>query len=190
MQGAFFNLSEGEQVVREIKPEGSLRWLYFFSMLMPVGLPFFVMTAFMLFNGLGGTAKEVYGSTIYFAWIYALPAAILVFSWFLSGSQYSNEYYWITNKRVVYKRGTLGYRITSIPYERVSDVMISRTFIERIFGIAGLHIQSLSGQVTGPWQGAGLGAEGSLNAIPNPEETQEFIFRLIKEKRRDEHLTF
>ncbi len=188
MQGTYFNLAEGERIVQEIKPEYNLRIYYFLGMFLPL-LPVFAIVAFYALM-LASTPK-VFGMQVIFSnSLYALIAIFLLAVWLLSGNKYSHEFYWITNKRIVYKRGMLGYRITSIPYERVSDVMISKTFTERIFGIASLHIQSLAGQVTNPWQGTGLGAEGSLNAIPNPEETQELIFKLIKEKRKEEHLSF
>lgn len=176
MQGTFFNLGEGEQIIQEIKPMYRLKIYYF----VPNIFLIFFASLYIYFAGrFFNISSWLTGSVIILA---------LIISWLIAGSQYSNEYYWITNKRIIYKRGILGYQITSIPYERVSDVMISRTFTERIFGIASLHVQSLAGQVT--TIGRSLGAEGSLNAIPNPEEMQELIFKLIKQKRTEEHLSF
>ncbi|HDN90745.1 MAG TPA: PH domain-containing protein, partial [Candidatus Aenigmarchaeota archaeon] len=101
---------------------------------------------------------------------------------------YNKFHYWITNKRIVTKRGILGYQIISIPYERISDIVISRTFLERLFGIASLHIQSLAGQISFRRYSM-LGSEGQLLAIPNPEETQKRILELVRAKRREEGLT-
>ena len=81
----------------------------------------------------------------------------------------------------------MGYTIHSIPLERISDVIVSRTFWERIFGFGSVLIQSLAGQVT---YGRKLGAEGSLLAVPNPEGVQKLIFDLIKKKRKTEKLSF
>ena len=71
--------------------------------------------------------------------------------------------------------------------ERISDVMVSRTFLERIFGFGSVLIQSLAGQIT---YGRRLGAEGSLLAVPDPEGIQKLIFELIKKKRKAEKLSF
>jgi len=192
MPETYFNLSEGETIVREMKPESRLKYYYFFNMLLPV-IPIFIMLAIYRLMFQPSAIEKIYGigfmKEIYFNAIYLFPIVLIAIG-FLSANKYAKEHYWITNKRIVYKRGMFGYRITSIPYERVSDVMISKTFTEQIFGISSLHVQSLAGQVTGAWQGSGLGAEGSLNAIENPEETQELIFTLIKQKRKDEHLSF
>ncbi len=196
MQGAFFNLSEGERIVQDIKPSSRLRWFYLISMLIgglslwiiifPITLQaFFVIN--LKFIDFSKPFYQFIFQLIFWYFISFLPIVFSIF--FLSGNQYNHEYYWITNKRIVYKRGILGYRITSIPFERISDVMISRTFVERLFGFASLHLQTLAGQTTvGNWRG--LGAEGSLQAIQNPEQMQELIFGLIKQKRREEHLAF
>lgn len=117
----------------------------------------------------------------------ALIAFSVILGFVFASLRYSKQFYWITNKRVIYKRGLIGYRITSIPYERISDVVISHTFWERLFGFGSLHIQSLAGQVSGTHT---LGSEGVLLAISNPEEIQELIFKLVKSKRKEERLTF
>lgn len=114
--------------------------------------------------------------------------AWLAIAWLLSAASYNKFYYWITNKRVVTKRGILGYQVVSIPFERISDIIISRTFLENVFGIASLHVQSLAGQISYPRYSM-LGSEGQLFAIPNPEETQNKILKLVKLKRKAEGLT-
>jgi len=101
--------------------------------------------------------------------------------------RYKHQHYWITNKRVIYKRGLIGYKISSIPLERISDIILSRTFLERIFGFGSLHVQTLAGQIT---YGGRMGAEACLLAVPNPEEIQELIFQLLKRKRKAEKITF
>ncbi len=179
----FFNLQEGEKVVQEIKPQPNLKWYFFFTGagLVPI-FPFFVFL--FLISNVIGLVEALSSAALIIAGAVAIGVAI---GYVFSALRYGKQYYWITNKRIVYKRGLIGYKITSIPFERVSDAIISRTFIEKIFGIASLHIQSLAGQMSGPHQ---MGSEGVLLAISNPEETQELIFKLIKQKRKDERLSF
>jgi uncharacterized membrane protein YdbT with pleckstrin-like domain len=168
-----FQLQKGEKIIKEIKPLPVLQWYFFLRSFLVI---FFVL--------------------IWFIWIFFLVpmfsliglliiGACLVLIFLISRNMYHYQYYWITNKRVIYRRGILGYTISSIPLERISDVIVTRTFLERIFGFGSVLVQSLAGQIT--YQR--LGAEGSLLAVPDPEGTQRLIFEMIRKKRKEEKLT-
>src|SRR6185369_13330584 len=58
-------------------------------------------------------------------------------------------HYWLTNKRVIWCHGFIGYQIRSVPLERITDVVISRTLAEMIAGISSIKIRDMTGQ-TGP----------------------------------------
>lgn len=175
-QTQFFKLQEGERVTEKIKPLPSLRWYFFltwgiviiFILVWFIWMPFAFGSFFV-----GGIAL-------------ASIVLLLVLLWVLSGKAYNHQLYWLTNKRVIVKRGLLGYRVNSIPLERISDVIVSRSFVEHLFGFGSVLIQSLAGQITA---GRRFGAEGSLLAVPDPEGTQKMIFDLIKKKRKAEHIT-
>jgi len=173
----FFNLLEGEKIVDEIKPLSALKWYFFFrsALVMIFVLIWFIWIPFV-------SPK--------FAVLQLSPViiiiVILIVLWLVAESRYKHQHYWITNKRVICKRGIIGYTISSIPFERVSDVIVSRTFFERLFGFGSVLVQSLAGQIT--YHGR-FGAEGSLLAVPYPEKTQQNIFELMKKKRKTEHLT-
>ncbi|MDO8538041.1 MAG: PH domain-containing protein [archaeon] len=172
----FFNLQEDEKIIQEIKPLANLKWYFFFR------------NAFALIFMIIFIAIFLAQSQSGFFWIIMASIIGLVLIMFIVAHlQYNQQYYWITNKRVVYKRGLIGYQITSIPFERMADIIISRTLFEKIFGFGSLQIQTLAGQFSA---GSRLGAEGMLLAIPKPEETQELVFKLIKEKRKDEKISF
>src|SRR5437867_13339892 len=85
--------------------------------------------------------------------------------------KYNKYYYSITNKRIVFKSGFIGYSINSIPLERISDILISKSFLENFFGFGSLHIQSLAGQATYNPYGGRWGGEATLLAVPDPEKT-------------------
>jgi len=169
-----FQLQGGEKIVKDIKPLPVLKWYFF---LPGVIFLFFMLVGFMI-------PLFFLGRTLLGMFIFVALAALM---YLVANNQYKYQHYWITNKRVLYRRGILGYRISSIPLERISDVIVSRTFIERIFGFGSVLIQSLAGQITYRHK---LGAEGSLLAVPKPEETQKLIFDLIKKKRKAEKLSF
>lgn len=171
----FFNLQEGEKIVKEIKPLPSLRNYFLFGGII-IFIAFGLVFLFLLFISL----------TLWLIFMF-FDFLILIAALIFSSMRYKHQYYWITNKRVIYKRGLIGYRISSIPLERISDIILSRSFIERLFGFGSLHVQTLAGQIT---YGRYLGAEASLLAVPDPEETQELIFQLVKKKRKEEKITF
>lgn len=175
---AFFNLAEGEKIVWEAKPLSGLKWFLFATHILGWIIIFLFFGVYLLvpllLNGLTAIAAGFLGIIL----------GLLVVSYITAWLQYSKEYYWITNRRLVHKHGFVGYAVNSIPLERVSDVIISRSFVETIFGIASIHIQSLAGQASY----GRFGAEGKYRAVPNPEELQQLIFKLIKENRQTEHL--
>ena len=173
----FFTLQEGERIIREIKPLPNLRKYFFFRWIILV-IVFMGIITFPLLD-LGP-----FGILLLLSFIALIG---LLLGWYISGLQYKHQHYWITNKRIIYKKGLFGYTVSSIPLERISDIILSRSLLERILGFGSLLIQTLAGQVT---QKGYLGAEASLLAIPNPEETQRLIFDFIKQKRKEERISF
>lgn len=176
------NLLDGENIIESITPSFLLRrylFLKWFLALFVVAfwIVFFVL-AMLLFLG---------PSLIWAILIVVSFLGYVSFVFFLANASYYKHEYLITNKRIITKRGIIGYQVTSIPLERISDVIISRTFFETLCGISSLHIQSFAGQFT---TGSRLGGEGQLLAISDPEATQNKILELVKKKRREEKLNF
>jgi len=171
----YFDMQKGEKIIEDIKPLPVLKWFFFITY--SIGFLFFILF-FLWFMIFFGPLFLIFSLFI---------LVILVIIYFVANNKYKYQHYWITTERIIYRRGLIGYTISSIPLERISDVIVSRTFIERIFGFGSILVQSLAGQVSYPQR---HGAEGSLLAIPNPEETQKLIFELIKKKRKTEKLSF
>src|SRR6185503_1652412 len=55
-------------------------------------------------------------------------------------------HYWLTNKRVIWCHGFIGYQVRSVPLERIADVVISRTLQEMAAGISSIDIRDMTGQ--------------------------------------------
>ena len=89
-------------------------------------------------------------------------------------------HYWLTDKRVIWCHGFIGYQVRSVPLERIADVVISRTLPELIAGISSIDIRDMTGQ-THPT--AGLGAKWI--GVRNAPDIQR---RILEEIRRvNEH---
>ena len=85
---------------------------------------------------------------------------------------YGKYRYWLTNRRVILGYGLIGFRVRSIPLERISDVALSRTFPEIVAGITSVIVRDMTGETqTGK----------SLFAIDDAAETQK---RILEEVRR------
>ena len=79
--------------------------------------------------------------------------------------------YWLTNRRIILSSGFIGYKIRSIPLERVSDVALSRTLPEMMAGVSSIVVRDMTGET----------AEGkSLLAIDNAPELQRQILNEVK----------
>ncbi|NCS32082.1 PH domain-containing protein [bacterium] len=156
MQHEMPRILEGEEILYEGAPLPQLKKYYFYS--------YSLLWLFML-------AMTLVGLLLF-------PFALL-FAHAMAGKSYWQRYYWITNKRIIVRKGLFGYSISSIPLERISDVIISRGWFENFCGFGSLRIQSLAGQIS---SGAG-GSEGDLKAIADPEEVQHIILEAVKKNR-------
>lgn len=162
-----FILQKDEKIIKEFKPQQQfvymalLKFFLLFILLVLFFLPSFIYPK-------NSTIVTIFALILIFVLLLGIILPIL---------KYSQEYYWITNKRIAIKKGIFGYTITSIPYTKISDLIISRNFLEQIFGVGSIYIQTLAGQLTGKNT---KGAEGYITAIRNPEEIQELIFKQMK----------
>ena len=60
---------------------------------------------------------------------------------------YVNKHrYWVTSSRIVVTNGIIGFRARSIPLERVSDVAISCSWLERAFGLRSVIVRDMTGE--------------------------------------------
>ncbi len=79
--------------------------------------------------------------------------------------------YWLTNRRIILSSGFIGYKVRSIPLERVSDVGLSRTLPEMIAGVGSVVVRDMTGETM----------EGkSLLAVDNAPELQRQILNEVK----------
>ena len=106
--------------------------------------------------------------------IIGIPFIPLAFLWGIIAQR--RYHYWLTNKRVVWCHGFIGYRVRSVPLERVTDVVISRTLAEILAGISSIDIRDMTGQTQ---QEMGMGAKWI-----GVKEAPEIQKRILEEIRK------
>ena len=83
--------------------------------------------------------------------------------------------YWLTNRRVILSSGFIGYRVRSIPLERISDVALSNTFPEMLSNVSSIVVRDMTGETD---------SGKSLLAIDNAAEYQRQILEAVEKVNR------
>jgi len=191
------HLFEGEQMILDVSPTPNFK-KYVTVKAMIIGLPFLAvvnaMISMVFYVGTGGAPITLVGVgslLAAYAFLYLILAAILIASTFtLADLMYNKHHYWVTDRRVIWRHGIIGYSITSVPLERISDVAVSRTFLETICGVGGVIVREMTGEVKyGYWYGPVGWAFPTMIAVPNPEEMQKQILELVGKKGKESKLT-
>lgn len=134
-----FRLQHGETIIRELKPQ-------FFGFMITRAFGGYTATAIIaliLMVVVFVVKVNLVGLVLELTLLSILIAALLLLISVKPLVQYGKSWYWITNHRVIGKRGFLGYSINSIPLENVSDVVLTRTLLDRLLGLSSLVIVSM-----------------------------------------------
>ncbi|MDE1871441.1 MAG: PH domain-containing protein [Candidatus Micrarchaeota archaeon] len=127
-----FRLQEKEMILRQVKP----KFLGF--MLSRTFGAYIALAMFMI------ALIAISGILVLPAYIALGGAGILILMFVIVSIKplvtYGKFLYWITNHRVIGKRGVIGYSVDSIPLENVTDVVINRSTIDRLLGLSSLII--------------------------------------------------
>lgn len=173
----FFQLEKGEQIIEAIKPLPALKWSFILTGLLATALillliftPFFSGLIFSIENAdIVKIAETTFIFLIMFLSGYTTTALIVTFGALLA---YRNQFYWLTNKRLVIKSGILNAGVRFIPLEKIKRLSIASRFAERLFGFSSLEIN------LAVW----TREKERLQAVPNPKGLQQKILKL-KEKK-------
>jgi len=84
--------------------------------------------------------------------------------------------YWITSNRIIVANGLIGYRVRSIPLERISDVAVRQGWMEKLFGITSIVVRDMTGE-------AQSGA--ALMAVPDAPEMQAHVLDYVRQVNRE-----
>jgi uncharacterized membrane protein YdbT with pleckstrin-like domain len=190
-----FELQNGEKIIRELKPQffgfmvssaiGSYLGLLFL-------LLFAVALGIVLLSGvLAGFLSAIFLRQVSEGLVLSLavvPITLLVIISIKPFISYGKSWYWITSIRVIGKRGFLGYKIDSIPLENVSDVVLSRSLLDRFLGLSSLVIVPMgnSSNIDGGTPDENFQNANFFPALPQKvaRELQRVLFNLRDELRK------
>jgi len=193
-------LLEGERLILDVSPTPDFK-RYVMVSLTIAGLVFLamvnVMVAMTVYVITGGVPITQIGIgpllATYILLYLGLAVIVVTLTFTLTNLMYNKHHYWITDQRVIWRHGLIGYSTTSVPLERISDVAVSRTFLERICGVGGVVIREMA---TEPRYGYWYGYYGAVAwrfptmiAVSDPEEVQKRILELLSKKRKESKLT-
>lgn len=142
-------------------------------------LTFFLFPIFSFFFFFSGieTISQLMTLVGYLAVFYI--ALILVVAELYAKAAYKNYFYELTSKVLKIESGVIWKRYSSIPYERIQNVDITRGVFARKLGFSGIMIQTAgySGQ---PF------AEGNIPGVDlkEAEKIRSFIMKKITKKRK------
>jgi membrane protein YdbS with pleckstrin-like domain len=79
--------------------------------------------------------------------------------------------WWITNQRLVVRTGFIGWRLQSVPLDRIVDVTIKSSWWDRLFGLEHIKVRDMTGEVSGN----GISQALHLLAVPDAHEVAEVL---------------
>jgi uncharacterized membrane protein YdbT with pleckstrin-like domain len=172
---------EGEEVIHEILPEPKKVARYLNYIVNGIGfLSFSCWAPIALVAPLGenGIIRSVgLGILVYVGamlasqllfWIFATPFVVMA----------SKKYrYWATNRRIVTRTGIIGYKISSIPLERVSDVTVSHNVLALLIRAPVLVIRDMAANAH--WRGP------RWIGVPEAETVQHDILEAVNQANKN-----
>ncbi len=152
-------LANDEKVVRHLHPH----WL---SVAMPAavaGLLVVAAAVVALVTPDTGTGNVI-------QWIVVAIAVVAVLAVLPPLVGWRSTHYVITTHRVMVRRGVLTKSGKDITLSKITDVSFRQSLLDRIIGAGSLHIES-----------AGDSPDEDLASVPNSDEVQQLINRLVDE---------
>ncbi len=88
--------------------------------------------------------------------VFTIP--LLPALWWGALKSVSVHRYWLTDQRLVVRTGLIGYQLRSIPLDRVVDVSVRASWLDRILGVVGVEVRDMTGESGGGNAGVSKGA--------------------------------
>jgi uncharacterized membrane protein YdbT with pleckstrin-like domain len=179
-----FNLQEGERVLDEVEPRKNG---FVLTRILNGLFPTLVICAVAGIYINIGVSKLNLGLGFGIAATVALFVAVMAVEALFALVAYGKFMYWITNYRVIGRRGIIGYSIDSIPLENITDIIIGRSIAERILGLSSLRIIPIGGTSITYGKYGGMSSANFFPALmpKHAKELQEKIFDLRNKRKKE-----
>lgn len=160
-----------ENKIRNLDPKIKIIWEFPFI----AGAAIFyilmlIISPYIFQNELFGVQKELYPLLFLFiVGAIIIPHHIWIELW------YKNYTYYLGENEMIIRRGVFKVERYVIPYERIQNVNVSRSIVERILGLATLKIETAA---TNPAE-----SEGFLPGISNYKEVVNEIMNYVEKAK-------
>ena len=191
---AEFELQKGEKIIEEIKPSPNLKKILFFNMsprypLFHTPLPSYIFVIsrfyFIIFTGIAIVLALILNNLHTFSteatvlYLFIIVVAYPFIAWYICTLNYRKLKYYITNRRIVIKKGIIKDYFISIPYKKSSQVEIYpsqyETYILMITNpkeFPNVSYFSKKGNIEI--------SKATLYGVENPEKIKQSILKFVK----------
>ncbi len=105
-------------------------------------------------------------------------AAILIYIWSIA---YVRSYHFqFTEDRIIVTRGVISKRTAHIPYEKIQNLVIGQSMIERLAGVYSISVETAGAPVR--TSGLAFYSDASIQGLLDPEPLKDFIYWMVKRK--------
>lgn len=171
-------LLPGEKIIIETAPQSSLKSYRLFSSLVAV-LAFIMVLGLVTIITAATAGSLQFGLLVFLGEIIFIGLLRVIPLYIENNMRFKKMYYWVTNKRIIVKRGLVGDEERSILIERLGEVIIVQTWLQRKFGIHFIILEVIGNR-----------NKEVLPGVPNAPEVKQVLLKLISEKRKAEKLTY
>jgi membrane protein YdbS with pleckstrin-like domain len=105
-------------------------------------------------------------------------AAILIYIW--SFAYVRSYHFQFTEDRIIVTRGVISKRTAHIPYEKIQNLVIGQSIIERLAGVYSINVETAGAPVR--TSGLAFYSDASIQGLLNPEPLKDFIYWMVKRK--------
>jgi uncharacterized membrane protein YdbT with pleckstrin-like domain len=106
----------------------------------------------------------------------ALLNVIYMIGWAVMHMSWSWHRWWLTDRRLVVRHGLVGYRIRSVPLERIVDVTLRASWADRLLGLQHIDVRDMTGEASFDSRSTGL----NLWAVDGAEEIADQLVQLAR----------
>lgn len=150
-------LGEGRANKRHVHATAVVQTLVLFALAMVVAVPMALVDGHP-----GALLSATLGASLFY-----MPA------WAICHRTWSWHRWWLTDRRLVVRHGLVGHRTQSLALDRVVDVTIKVSWLDRLFGLSHIHVSSMAGP-------HGAASQSSAITLYAVDDVEEVVHRMLE----------